>query len=824
MSRMTGKAAERQRNAFGKIRLLGSFVLSFVLILGVYYFFYVEKKSSYLVSRNFRFLATMGAQVQASLQSQGKVLENLTKKSEFVDLLTLDPKVMLDPKAELKLNTTELLRQRRALLEALAPLFENVKVDSNKSDSLSPQHPQPNELKLENGEYALEFSSELQTFADHHLHGTISLAKLLDPLLRLDVFDSVLLADEEGKVFYQKGAPDLGTAHLAALLDTAEERRRPEASVNGEGTKDKRTGEAVEDHRLSLFSASEFRDVRLSGREYRLFVEPVILPIWENKEVPDAPRVNHRNHRHVWLVCGLVPKRDLFYRSFAVSSAVVGSILGLLVLTVLSWPFVKLSLLGERQRVRVFDVLLLSVCSLLGIAVLTLLLCDVAAYESLRGTSEVQLHRLADEIEDHLRKEIAQGYWQLTELEATLNEKRAQIDPKGEGQANILEKVPFKEYPFADTFMALDDSGMQRIKWATGIVVPPRISVDVRNYFKWSKQGETWQFSDPIGRSVGPFVLQSTVGLTDGTREGVIAKPARPGSAYSVVALSLPMISVIDPVLPPRFEFAVIDDEGQVLFHSDRQRNLTENFFAETDQDRRLQAAVFARRPETLSIRYWGEDYLARVAPVQGMPWTVVALRDQRLLRAVNVDWITAAALFVGIYLGTIALGLTLFTIARPAYRAPWLWPDPAHASDYVQLAAGLGILSAAFAWIIQLARGEALLWIGVLVPAVTWIGAYLKLGASGNRKWAAQGVGLLCLLFLFGSIVDGDGEARRNAQVIGSFLLLLAGCAVALFPFERAVWLKKRWKRILEDRVLATQTYPAAGVLLLILTAVLPT
>lgn len=63
MPRITGKAAERQRNAFSKLRLLGSFVLSFVLILGVFYFFYVEKKSSYLMSRNFRSLATMGEQI-----------------------------------------------------------------------------------------------------------------------------------------------------------------------------------------------------------------------------------------------------------------------------------------------------------------------------------------------------------------------------------------------------------------------------------------------------------------------------------------------------------------------------------------------------------------------------------------------------------------------------------------------------------------------------------------------------------------------------------------------------------------------------------------
>lgn len=745
-------------------------------------------------------------------------------------LLKLDPRVALDPKVPLGQETENQLRERRALLESLAPQFKTIKADGDQSDSTPAPHAEQFELKLEDGEYALEFSSELppaQSGKDKtvkHLHGTIFLAKLLDPLLPpAAAFESVLLVDEEGKVFYQKGASDLGIAHLGAVLDTAGAQHRLVATSEGDSKKDKPAGQTVQDYPLSLSSVSDFHDVRLSGREYRLFVEPVILPIWERKEASGAGKTGHLEERHVWLVCGLTPKRNLFFQSFAVSSALIGSILGVLALTVLSWPFVKLSLLGDRQRVRVFDVLLLGICSLLGVAVVTLFLCDVSAYEHLRGLSEAQIQRLAGEIEVNLRKEIALGYRQLAKLEEEEKFVAGSDEPE---KADMLAK--FKVYPFADTFMVLDDFGVQRRKWATGIVAP-KILVDFREYFKHSQQGETWQIPNPIdGGSVGPFVLQSTVGLTDGSRAGVIAKPAQPGRGHGnwVVALSLPMMSVIEPVLPPGFEFAIIDnDTGQVQFHSDRQRNLTENFFAETDQDRRLRAAVFARRPETLSIRYCGEDYLARVTPVRGMPWTVVALREQRILRAVNVDWITAGALFVGLYLGAVALLLTLFVIARPAYRAPWLWPDPSRAWDYLQLTAGLGLLAAAFAWIIQLSRGEALLWAGFLVPTLAWTAVYLHLSTSGRHKRLAKGVGLVCLPFLLGSVLEGSSADRpwRMTLAVAAFVLITAGCAIVLFPPEKTVWLRAFWQRLREDRVLATYTYPAAGVMLLILTAALP-
>ena len=54
-------------------------------------------------------------------------------------------------------------------------------------------------------------------------------------------------------------------------------------------------------------------------------------------------------------------------------------------------------------------------------------------------------------------------------------------------------------------------------------------------------------------------------------------------------------------MLPPGFEFAVIDHTGKVLFHSDRQRNVSENFFEETDDNRRLRAQVAAHSAEPVT-------------------------------------------------------------------------------------------------------------------------------------------------------------------------------------------------------------------------------
>jgi len=282
MSRTAAKAAGRQQSRFQKLRLFGSFVLSFVLILGVYYFFYVEKKSSYLVSRNFRFLAAMGAQVRDSLSSQETVLENLTKKKEFV-------RVLERPVAELKPGER---KERRAILELLAPRFDNVEVDADDGSGPAPQpHPAPYELRLEKGEYVLDFSSTLPAAGlgrvgdgkagpEKHLHGTISLTRLLEPLRPGDAFESVLLANEEGKVFYQKGASELGTAHLSAFLATAEGQHRPSSAVEGEDKQERPARETADDHRPPLFQRQ-----RLPGRE----IERARVPAFRRAGGPPHP-------------------------------------------------------------------------------------------------------------------------------------------------------------------------------------------------------------------------------------------------------------------------------------------------------------------------------------------------------------------------------------------------------------------------------------------------------------------------------------------------------------------------------------------------------
>src|SRR5262249_27282208 len=238
-----------------------------------------------------------------------------------------------------------------------------------------------------------------------------------------------------------------------------------------------------------------------------------------------------------------------------------------------------------------------------------------------------------------------------------------------------------------------------------------------------------------------------------------------------VASLTIPLRSLIDPVIVPGFGYAVIDREGEVLFHSDRQHSLIENFFDESDRSRRLRALVAAKHEEWVDIRYWGDEHRALVTPMKialgagpdsdvalvGEPWTLVTFYTDNLARTVASEWlvlILALALFyAGIYVVTCFAGLLL----RPKYRVPWLWPDPARSRTYLDLVPMLLMLSAALAVSIAILTPGDLIRIACLVPFLGWLLTYSMLSPRlvGVRLGATVAIGVGLLVPLLAVIVQ---------------------------------------------------------------------
>ena len=97
-----------------------------------------------------------------------------------------------------------------------------------------------------------------------------------------------------------------------------------------------------------------------------------------------------------------------------------------------------------------------------------------------------------------------------------------------------------------------------------------------------------------------------------------------------MVAVSTPLASLIDTVLPPGFEYAVVQNRREVqgrrdnprtlepgdLLHSDKRRNLRENLLQETTDPSWLGARVAARETGWGTIVYQGKYPLPYTRPL----------------------------------------------------------------------------------------------------------------------------------------------------------------------------------------------------------------
>jgi hypothetical protein len=830
-----------------KLRALLVFLLAMLAALGGYYFLYFKPNAASLAARNFRILATLGRQVRKVVEGEGKVLNALDR---------IQPLIPFTPEETLK----------------QAPTLLGLKVDN-----LSAEGPEHDQCPAGKGKISLaiepapEGEGQLLKFQfeclSRKLHASRPLDEVLEPLFlpRLAseafdasrrAFDTLLLADETGQWIYQpghQGLPAMSVPHLDALLQTAD----PPLPA-GEG---KDAGAASVSRLQAAMGASQRLNVKVAGRDFALFVQPLRMPLLGERSTgkkDDQPKK--------WLLCGLLAREEITKQSFAVPPSYLAATVAMLLLALFSWPLLKLKLLGERQRVRLIDALMAALCSLLGISLVTLLLLDLYHHHQLERHSDRQVQALASRLEMNLEREVRRAYCQLEALEsaaatrpletsesaaATSNAKASGAKPDQqrsrwaqEWKKESAVKGQVESYPYWREFALVDEDGEQQRKW-TNRRSSLKINVATRPYFKSALNDiDLWQLpawdrgraaaSGEVADCVPPgdprkFRLESIVSLIRGSREAVLSKPAaKPPNEdlkgrYRVATLALPMLSTIDPVVPFGFAFIVVaDDESKddVLFHLHPERNLSENLLDETDRDPRLRSALRTRQPAIMDLRYEGEAFRASLVPVRGLPWTVVALQARGPVETANLLGVLTAAVLLLLYIGALALALSAIALVRPGYRAGWLWPARERANDYVRLILVYALLCVAFTLAaLLLPGGGQLVGVACLLPLLALVLGHFQLTRRkwrGPRKILVMPSGLLLLAVVLG-VLRAPFEAGPVLGAAAALAVLAAAFLVYAHP--------RGWVRLTRRyHMPISLAYPAVGMLLLALTAVLPT
>jgi|TARA_Y100000589_G_scaffold332079_1_gene389080 hypothetical protein len=136
--------------------------------------------------------------------------------------------------------------------------------------------------------------------------------------------------------------------------------------------------------------------------------------------------------------------------------------------------------------------------------------------------------------------------------------------------------------------------------------------------------------------------------------------------------------SLVDRILPKNFSFAVINQNGDVLFHSDDSLSLNENFFTESNRNPELLIAAehgLSANPTPITLNYKGVKHQALVGPLipvenedhaaKSLPWQLVVFFNPEELQNNNMILVFLAVFLFMLVMVPVFLWLRFVTHQR---------------------------------------------------------------------------------------------------------------------------------------------------------------
>jgi hypothetical protein len=692
-------------------------VTTAVLLVGtlcLYYFVYVGTRREYLINRNFRALAALGDQLQRVVSTHASILEFYSdlasgsqapehglRKEDLSKFLLVRPEDEgMKPKAREE-------ESRKDYMRFLAPQMELISVGIGPNPQAS-KPPLRLDVQRHNGRWDLVLGAARHQDSDKDYLGSLEIAELLKLPAGSLPFDDILLVSEDGKVVYQEKRAGPQFTTLASLL-----KAQVTPADSKPGGPDSQSGASGGQKPQPPWQAASMHltDVMLTGSRYKLFLQPVLIDIFT-----DEP--THTEPAREWVLCGLRSSSGLEWEALSISYTSIIWITALFLAICMGGPVLKVIFMNQRERFRLRELGFLSLFLVLLAGVFTLTALEVVHF---RAANEIdaQLERLAGTLSKnvhddllHMREQLME--WCATDAlhhdlqDASDHEVIRNIPALGIDSSSVKRAPVPGKYPFLGNVFWTDDDGHQVVKWSTSGYVTPMIDVSGQKIYEDPKRtyldatGPPFHFDSILPPNKLEYLAAMAIGTEDcspglaGVRGDV-----KGGTA---IAAGQPF-SLVDPILPFGYGFALIDDTGRVLFDSDKTKNGRENFLEESEGNKELYAGTFGHATsQSLSINYLGKDYRARVVPVQGItqaPWSLIVIADLSAERTLALQTMTMASTLLLLILAGPALVALIWSMRRrPRFAPEWLWPNPHRMATYLYQICLYSVLTGVFLFV----------------------------------------------------------------------------------------------------------------------------
>jgi hypothetical protein len=619
-----------------------------LVVLGALFFFvYMPNNEKRIQKQRFQALQNIDANIRVKIENSVSLLNNTMTdylKGNSAHQDTLKEYILGFPRNHFTLSLPKEISYEQSLLGR-----DSSAVDS--AYSLSANNDNQNVRLI----YDKNFEKGRRTVV-YRMVMEFSYQQFFSPLLRGNVFDEYIVFKDQKPVFETFPA-GVSSFQKDTVL----------------GIKDGVAGASIGSYKVG-------------GVDYHFFLQPV--------------RLNSEND---WVVSGLLSNDHYQAKKSQLPPQVVLLLVSIVLVLLLSFPWIKLYQMGSKDRLTFKD----AVSSLMISMLLMSLVFFLFFHHNgpFRSREKIDTRKIiADSIHHKLLAETRVAVKTLTRLDTLLKywqpDSISGYDTSMLGRSNnygvsdsaITTEIT-KDIHISQMFW-IDQSGQELINWrlrkgAYSRYHPYGIYKE-RNYFKeiLGKGGLT------IEGDITKFSIEQVISWTRFSFTSVVAKRSviSEKNRTVVACMSFNLRSVEDVLLPVGYEFAVIDNQAKVLYHSDKLRNLNETLTTKFSDSAALESCLAARAPGTFKTTYYDNNYTVQVVPVMGLPYFVVVLEDTGYDDAVVTEsysftfsmLILFFAFLMALFLGVFLVSARRSFFKKQLYDTGWIGPKISCHKEYM--------------------------------------------------------------------------------------------------------------------------------------------
>ncbi|RZK21705.1 MAG: hypothetical protein EOO43_10460, partial [Flavobacterium sp.] len=558
-----------------------------VLMLCYYFFIYLPANERDLRSQRFRVLENIDINLQSKIINSAALLENLLKgylKERPVYKTQLNTYIQNFPQKDFELLPIKNLGVNPSLKANVLEVEKvetTIAIDSNSQnfDLLLTKNIN-NILPKKDSVFRIGLRSTLQRF--------------IIPLFPETIFDEYIIF-KDNNVVWESFPSGIVNAQRDSIL-----------------IKDK-----------GILS-SGVRDLSSRGVGYKMFLQPVKF-----------------GGRSNLIIAGLLTDERYSQEKKQLQMHMLMLLTTLVIIIIVAFPWLKLYQMGSKDRLTISDGI--------GSVVVAILLSSLFFFVFFKYNvllrpdhTDDARQSLANAISSTLIKEIDTAYNALARLDTLITkdnslrldirEVQSQTAKKGNFYENKSDSIPFKKKQRLNSITIpvntnetfwIEGSGWEIYNWTSRAENAPHNNLGTRAYFKRINSGSTYQLN---GNILKPYFLEQIVSWTRGGFTTVISRRSLlPKDKDSIVAaMSFNLKSLQNTVMTDGYQFAIVNKNGLVIYHTDPSKNLNENLKKEFSETNELLSNLESGSAKKFVTNYGGKRYKILCQQVPNLPYFVV--------------------------------------------------------------------------------------------------------------------------------------------------------------------------------------------------------